>query len=168
MDDADSCDRVVWCAACAFPQTESSSRQAATVLLKFTTPKRAPRHGMFLSRRKSGRYLPQTYSVLVDEEASKTGDLYIRSVCFSPDGKYLATGAEDKQIRVCVLLAIFVCPFRFATTPCRHRVSFRLPFIFGRFACDLHTLTDLGHCQEAHPECVRRAPAGNLLPRLLA
>jgi glucose repression regulatory protein TUP1 len=27
--------------------------------------------------------------------------LYIRSVCFSPDGKYLATGAEDKLIRVC-------------------------------------------------------------------
>ena len=39
-------------------------------------------------------------SVLVDEAASKTGDLYIRSVCFSPDGKLLATGAEDKQIRV--------------------------------------------------------------------
>ncbi|KAL4244758.1 hypothetical protein ABKN59_010289 [Abortiporus biennis] len=38
--------------------------------------------------------------VLVDDEASKTGDLYIRSVCFSPDGKYLATGAEDKQIRI--------------------------------------------------------------------
>lgn len=29
-----------------------------------------------------------------------TGDLYIRSVCFSPDGKYLATGAEDKLIRI--------------------------------------------------------------------
>lgn len=28
------------------------------------------------------------------------GDLYIRSVCFSPDGKYLATGAEDKLIRI--------------------------------------------------------------------
>lgn len=27
-------------------------------------------------------------------------DLYIRSVCFSPDGKYLATGAEDKLIRI--------------------------------------------------------------------
>jgi glucose repression regulatory protein TUP1 len=27
-------------------------------------------------------------------------DLYIRSVCFSPDGRYLATGAEDKMIRV--------------------------------------------------------------------
>jgi general transcriptional corepressor TUP1 len=39
-------------------------------------------------------------SVLVDESAGNTGDLYIRSVCFSPDGKYLATGAEDKQIRV--------------------------------------------------------------------
>ena len=39
-------------------------------------------------------------SVLTDDAASKTGDLYIRSVCFSPDGKYLATGAEDKQIRV--------------------------------------------------------------------
>ncbi|KAI0947568.1 hypothetical protein AcW1_009291 [Taiwanofungus camphoratus] len=38
--------------------------------------------------------------VLVDEAASKTGDLYIRSVCFSPDGKLLATGAEDKQIRI--------------------------------------------------------------------
>ena len=39
-------------------------------------------------------------SVLVDEAATKTGDLYIQSVCFSLDGKYLATGAEDKQIRV--------------------------------------------------------------------
>lgn len=29
-----------------------------------------------------------------------SGDLYIRSVCFSPDGKFLATGAEDKLIRI--------------------------------------------------------------------
>ncbi|KAI0822891.1 WD40-repeat-containing domain protein [Trametes gibbosa] len=42
----------------------------------------------------------QKTCVLVDEQASKTGDLYIRSVCFSPDGKFLATGAEDKQIRI--------------------------------------------------------------------
>ncbi|KAF9817023.1 hypothetical protein IEO21_03697 [Rhodonia placenta] len=42
----------------------------------------------------------QKTCVLVDEQASKTGDLYIRSVCFSPDGKLLATGAEDKQIRI--------------------------------------------------------------------
>ncbi|KAI7872048.1 WD40-repeat-containing domain protein [Spinellus fusiger] len=38
--------------------------------------------------------------VLQDESVSKDGDLYIRSVCFSPDGVYLATGAEDKQIRI--------------------------------------------------------------------
>ncbi|GBE83764.1 hypothetical protein SCP_0508200 [Sparassis crispa] len=42
----------------------------------------------------------QKTCVLVDEAASKTGDLYIRSVCFSPDGKLLATGAEDKLIRI--------------------------------------------------------------------
>lgn len=32
--------------------------------------------------------------------ANTKGDLYIRSVCFSPDGKLLATGAEDKLIRI--------------------------------------------------------------------
>jgi glucose repression regulatory protein TUP1 len=38
---------------------------------------------------------------LQDENVQdKDGDLYIRSVCFSPDGKLLATGAEDKKIRV--------------------------------------------------------------------
>jgi glucose repression regulatory protein TUP1 len=39
-------------------------------------------------------------SSLIDENTYKTGDLYIRSVCFSPDGKQLATGAEDSRIRV--------------------------------------------------------------------
>ncbi|EPS41855.1 hypothetical protein H072_4188 [Dactylellina haptotyla CBS 200.50] len=39
-------------------------------------------------------------TVLQDETADRGGDLYIRSVCFSPDGYFLATGAEDKQIRV--------------------------------------------------------------------
>jgi WD40 repeat protein len=43
------------------------------------------------------------HSILVDESTSKTGDLYIRSVCFSPDGKQLATGAEDARIRVRLL-----------------------------------------------------------------
>ncbi|RMZ83798.1 hypothetical protein DV738_g1003, partial [Chaetothyriales sp. CBS 135597] len=35
-----------------------------------------------------------------DSVQDKDGDLYIRSVCFSPDGKLLATGAEDRKIRV--------------------------------------------------------------------
>ena len=35
-----------------------------------------------------------------DAVQDKDGDLYIRSVCFSPDGKLLATGAEDRRIRV--------------------------------------------------------------------
>ncbi|SAM04355.1 hypothetical protein [Absidia glauca] len=39
-------------------------------------------------------------AVLQDESAGRDGDLYIRSVSFSPDGKFLATGAEDKQIRI--------------------------------------------------------------------
>jgi len=38
-------------------------------------------------------------SILSDETASQAGDLYIRSITFSPDCKYLATGAEDRQIR---------------------------------------------------------------------
>lgn len=38
---------------------------------------------------------------LQDDTVDKDGDLYIRSVCFSPDGAFLATGAEDKLIRVC-------------------------------------------------------------------
>lgn len=39
-------------------------------------------------------------TTLQDESVDKDGDLYIRSVCFSPDAVFLATGAEDKQIRV--------------------------------------------------------------------
>eukprot|EP01103_Thecamoeba_quadrilineata_P011776 TRINITY_DN2885_c0_g1_i1.p1 TRINITY_DN2885_c0_g1~~TRINITY_DN2885_c0_g1_i1.p1 ORF type:complete len:578 (-),score=135.11 TRINITY_DN2885_c0_g1_i1:227-1960(-) len=34
------------------------------------------------------------------DETVKDADLYIRSVCFSPDGKYLAAGAEDKTVKI--------------------------------------------------------------------
>lgn len=42
----------------------------------------------------------QKVTVLQDDTANSEGDLYIRSVVFSPDGTKLATGAEDKQIRI--------------------------------------------------------------------
>jgi glucose repression regulatory protein TUP1 len=42
----------------------------------------------------------QRVAVLQDDNIKTEGDLYIRSVCFSPDGNYLATGAEDMQIRI--------------------------------------------------------------------
>lgn len=34
------------------------------------------------------------------EDIAKDGDLYIRSVCFSPDNKFLAAGAEDKTVKL--------------------------------------------------------------------
>ena len=37
---------------------------------------------------------------LVGEYARTDGDLYIRAVCFRPDGRYIATGGEDSIIRI--------------------------------------------------------------------
>lgn len=50
----------------------------------------------------------QKICILQDESVDAVGDLYIRSVCFSPDGRYLATGAEDKLIRVSKTITFYV------------------------------------------------------------
>lgn len=69
-------------------------------------------------------------SVLQDENAGRDGDLYIRSVSFSPDGKFLATGAEDKQIRVSfvkhrqALTEIITCKIRSGILQRREFASF--------------------------------------------
>ncbi|KAG0222484.1 chromatin associated protein [Mortierella sp. GBAus27b] len=41
----------------------------------------------------------QTVCILADDTAERD-DLYIRALSFSPDGKYLVTGADDKLIRI--------------------------------------------------------------------
>lgn len=38
--------------------------------------------------------------VLQDDDANHGGDNYIKALCFSPDGKYLATASEDTLVRV--------------------------------------------------------------------
>ena len=81
----------------------SISRRDAIGLPRYTIPRLAQKHGDFFSVLTVFFFQVVEFrppSTLADESAGKSGDLYIRSVCFSPDGKYLATGAEDKQIRI--------------------------------------------------------------------
>ena len=93
------CDVIALFAACDFRLMASTLLLDAIGQRRFMIRRRVSKLGQ--SPFRPGRRDPlMVYSVLADESAGKAGDLYIRSVCFSPDGKYLATGAEDKQIRV--------------------------------------------------------------------
>lgn len=65
---------------------------------------------------------------LQDDSVDKDGDLYIRSVCFSPDGMYLATGAEDKQIRVRYFLPVICIRAETNFPNLRYGISKAVPF----------------------------------------
>lgn len=48
-------------------------------------------------------------SSVKEQLSNQDGDSYIRSVCFTPNGKYLVAGSEDKRIRVCLFVSCSVC-----------------------------------------------------------
>ena len=76
------------------------------------------------------------HSVLIDGTANIT-----TSVCFSPDGKLLATAAVDGVVRVSstiLMLAIFIAVIIIFEPNAQHRSN------FGPL--------DLGHRQEANPQ----------------
>ena len=107
---------------------ESISLQGVTGRRRSTIPELARRLGwLFYILQSLPLLTEKCSSVLVDDTAGEAGGSYIRSVCFSPDGKYLATGAEDKQIRV------------------RHLDS-EFP------GSQLTYVQDLGYRREAHPQ----------------
>jgi glucose repression regulatory protein TUP1 len=81
---------------------------------------------------------------LSEPSANPEGDLYIRSVCFSPNGQMLATGAEDKIIRVS-----------------RHIGTHRET---SGVITDI--VTGMGHCYKADSASILRSRAGHLLSRL--
>jgi WD40 repeat protein len=71
----------------------------AIVQHRFTTPRREKRYGTLLPSILF-HVFSLVHSAFAHESAGRSGDLYVRSVRFSPEGKFLATGAEDKLLRV--------------------------------------------------------------------
>lgn len=86
------------------------------------------------------------HSILVDENADSSNDLYIRSVCFSPDGKLLATGAEDKTIRV------------------RSRLGVIIP---ESKSLKIFRALDLGYREEENPQHIPGSHSRDLFARVL-
>jgi len=92
---------------------------------------------------------PLLHSDLVHENKSKV----IRSVCFSPDGKLLATGAEDGVVRVSsrIMLAIFITIIIIFGANAQHRMVFGTLDLGYQQAANLqnipgsHQYSPLGH-----------------------
>lgn len=77
---------------------------------------------------------------MIDEHASSQGDLYIRSVCFSPDGKFLATGAEDKQIRVWPSRFLLFIPFLYSISQIWDIAKKRIRRVFEGHQQEIYSL----------------------------
>ena len=86
-------------------------QRGVIALLKYLMFKPAVRFGaqllLFFLYQKKKSISKMFHSVISDESTPKSTDLYIRSVRFSPDGKLIATGAEDHKIRVCPFFLFF-------------------------------------------------------------
>ena len=92
------------------------------------------------------------HSVLADE----TAENFFWSVCFNPDGKLLATGAEDGVVRVSSrtpALAIVIAVTIISEAKPQHDATFG-------------TL-DLGYRHEANPQRISGSHQGGLLGRFL-
>jgi len=92
------------------------------------------------------------HSVLVHETMAKV----IRSVCFSPNGRLLATGAEDGVVRVSsriIMLEIVVVVIIFFEANAQHRM------MFGALG--------LGHRQGVDPQQIPGSHQVDLLARFL-
>jgi len=93
-----------------------------------------------------------SHSALVDENTNR----FIWSVCFSPDGKLLATGAEDGVVRVSsrtFALAIVIAVTIIFEANAQHGATFG-------------TL-DLGYRREANTQRIPGSHQGGLLGRFL-
>ena len=89
---------VASCVASGSPRMAGFSLREATGPRIYTTSRRVGRSGEPYRLSFIYSQVRMTASVLFHEAEKK--DMYIRSLCFSPGGKFLATGAEDGRIRV--------------------------------------------------------------------
>ena len=92
--------------------------------------------------------LSSLHSILVDETVGQYRDW---SVCFSPDGKLLATAASDGVVRVSsriFMLAVAIAVIIFEVNA-QHSAT------FGAL--------DLGYCQEANPQQIPGSQWGGQL-----